>query len=159
MRSKKYLLIKIALVLFLVIYLTLIYTADHAKNISMDAITSSMETDSTITQLVKRDRADLKHFYQISDNDTEGFFFYKAASPMSVDEILIVKAANKSQANAFLESMESHLASQKNVFGGYGTDQMALLGNAITETRGNYAYYMCGADAASWRETFLSLIS
>lgn len=159
MKSKKYLLIKIALVLFLVIYLTMIYTADHAKNISMDEITVSMEKNSAITALLKRDRADLKHFYQISDNDTDGFFFYKAASPMSVDEILIVKAENKSQANAFLENMEAHLASQKNVFGGYGTDQMALLGNAITETRGNYAYYICGADAASWRDTFLSLIS
>ena len=55
--------------------------------------------------------------------------------------------------------MEAHLESQKNVFGGYGTDQMALLGDAVVETRGNYAFYMCGPKASVWREDLLSLIS
>lgn len=159
MKSKKYLFTKIALVAFLLVYLVILYTADMAKDVSMDDIAASMEKDSHITALQKRERADLKHFYQIADSDTEGYFFYKAVSPMSVEEILIVKGKNKDQAAAFLENMEAHLASQKNVFGGYGTDQMALLGDAVVETRGNYAFYMCGPNAAVWRESFLSLIS
>ncbi len=159
MKSKKYLFIKIALISFLLVYLAFLYTADRANDIPMEEIAASMEQDTDITALQKRERADLKHFYQISDGDTKGYFFYKAVSPMSVEEILIVKGRDKNQAAAFLENMESHLASQKNVFGGYGTDQMALLGDAVVETRGNYAFYMCGPKSSVWRENLLSLIS
>ena len=36
--------------------------------------------------------------------------------------------------------------------------QMALLNNAAVGKKGNYVYYMCGADAQSWRSAFLDLI-
>ena len=69
-----------------------------------------------------------------------------------------MKAKNSGQAATLLESAQSHLSSQKNVFEGYGTDQMALLNNAAVGKKGNYVYYMCGADAHSWQHAFLSLI-
>ena len=69
-----------------------------------------------------------------------------------------MKAIDSTQAAELLESANSHLSSQKQVFEGYGTDQMALLNNAVTGKKGNYVYYMCGADAQGWRSAFLSLI-
>ncbi|MDO4338556.1 MAG: DUF4358 domain-containing protein [Eubacteriales bacterium] len=156
--NKKHLLIKILMVLFLVCYLGLLYTSDNAKNIPIDQISAAMEETSSVTALSKKGRVDLKRFYQIEEKDTDGYFFYKAESPMAVDEILIVKAPDRGQADSFLEAVRSHLSSQKNIFEGYGTDQMALLNNAVTERRGNYVYYMCGADAAAWRKKLLSLI-
>lgn len=156
--NKKHLLIKILMVLFLVVYLGLLYTSDSARDIPIDKISAAMEESSSITSLSKEGRVDLKRFYQIEEKDTDGYFFYKAESPMAVEEILIVKASDKSQADSFLEAARGHLSSQKNIFEGYGTDQMALLNNAIVESRGNYVYYMCGADAAAWRKIFLSLI-
>ena len=77
---------------------------------------------------------------------------------MAVEEICIMKANDNDQAAALLESANSHLSSQTQVFEGYGTDQMALLNNAVVGKKGNYVYYMCGADAQNWRLTFLSLI-
>ncbi len=65
MRSKKYLFIKIGMVAFLAIYLFLIYTSDSAKDIPMEEITSSMESDETVTSLEKRGRTDLKRYYQL----------------------------------------------------------------------------------------------
>ena len=150
--------IKASLVILLVVYLTLLYTADNAKNIPIEQITASMESDETITSLNKEERTDLKHYYQVDERDIDGYFFYKAASPMAVEEICIMKAKNSGQAATLLESAQSHLSSQKNVFEGYGTDQMALLNNALVGKKGNYVYYMCGADAASWRSAFLALI-
>lgn len=152
------LIIKTAMVVFLTIYLGCLYMSDNAKNVPMDTITASMEQNHQITMLQKRDRTDLKRFYQIEDSATEGYMFYKAASPMSVDEILIVKAPDRATAEAFLGSAEAHLESQKRIFEGYGTDQMALLNEAVVESRGNYVYYMCGADSALWRQAFLSQI-
>lgn len=146
------------MVLFLVVYLFLLYRADYAGNVPMEQITAAMEQDDTITSLEKESRIELRRFYQINDTDTDGYFFYKAASPMAVEEAFIVKAQNKAQADSFLTAAEAHLSGQKQIFEGYGTDQMALLNEAYVESRGNYVYYFCGKDASSWRQTFLSLI-
>ena len=158
MKNKKSLIIKSTMVILLAVYLILLYRADYAKDVSMDTIAQSMEKYDAITQLGQEDRVQLKRCYQINDTDTDGYFFYKSASPMAVEEAFIVKAKDKSQAESFLTAAQDHLSSQKNIFGGYGTDQMALLNKAEVGSKGNYVYYFCGEDASSWRQAFLSLI-
>lgn len=158
MKNYRSLIIKTSMILFLTIYLGCLYMSDNAKNVSMDTITASMIQNQQVASLQKRDRADLKRFYQIEESATDGYLFYKALSPMSVDEVLIVKAPNRTTAELFLENAESHLESQKRIFEGYGTDQMALLNEAVVESRGNYVFYMCGADSALLRQAFLSQI-
>ncbi len=158
MKNYLHIMIKSGFILSLVVYLAALYSSDSAKNVPMDTIAQSMEQDASITSLNKEDRTDLKHYYQTDDRSIDGYFFYKAASPMAVEEICIMKAKDSTQAAELLESANSHLSSQKQVFEGYGTDQMALLNNAVTGKKGNYVYYMCGADAQSWHSAFLSLI-
>ena len=85
-------------------------------------------------------------------------YIRKAASPMAVEEVFVVKAASAADAESFLEAAQTHLENQKNVFEGYGTDQMALLGDAAVEKRGRYVWYFCGANAQELRQTLLSLI-
>lgn len=130
MKINKHILIKTGLVILLVIYLTALYSSDNARNIPMDQIAQSMEKDQAIIALNKETRADLKRYYQTEERDIDGFFFYKASSPMAVEEICIMKAKDRAQAQILLENAQAHLSSQKNVFEGYGTDQMALLNNA-----------------------------
>ena len=79
---------------------------------------------------------------------------------MSVDEVLVVKANSSSEAGAYLEAAQAqaHLESQKNIFEGYGTDQMALLGEASVEKRGAYVWYFCGENAQELRQALLSMI-
>lgn len=160
-RNKKFdthFIIKSAMVIFLVIYLGALYNSDNAKNIPVDQIAQVLEQEQSITSLNQEGRTDLKHYYQTDDRDLDGYFFYKSASPMAVEEISIMKAQNRGQADSLLQSAQAHLSSQKQVFEGYGTDQMSLLNNAVVGKKGNYVYYMCGADAQSWRSAFLDLI-
>ena len=158
MKNYLHIFIKGAFVLFLIAYLTVLYTSDSAKNVPMEQIAQTMEQDSDITSLNKEARSDLKHYYQTDDRNIDGYFFYKAASPMAVEEICIMKATDNTQANTLLENANAHLSSQKQVFEGYGTDQMALLNNAVVGKKGNYVYYMCGTDAQNWHTAFLSMI-
>lgn len=158
MKVNKSLFIKAGMVVFLSVYLLLLYTSDNARNVPMEEIASEMVADTSITTLDKRGRSDLKRYYSIDEGDVDGYLFYKAASPMSVDEVFIVKAYNKAQATSLLESAEAHLEAQKKVFEGYGTDQMALLNNAVVEKKGNYVCYICGSDASRLQAEFLSLI-
>lgn len=144
MKNYLHIFIKGAFVLFLIAYLTVLYTSDSAKNVPMEQIAQTMEQDSDITSLNKEARSDLKHYYQTDDRNIDGYFFYKAT--------------DNTQANTLLENANAHLSGQKQVFEGYGTDQMALLNNAVVGKKGNYVYYMCGADAQNWRTAFLSMI-
>lgn len=146
------------MVLFLSVYLILLYTSDSAKNVPMDEISAEMVADTSISVLKKRGRTDLRRYYQVDEASVDGYLFYKAESPMSVDEIFIVKALNKTQAATLLESAQNHLDAQKKIFEGYGTDQMALLNSAVVEKKGNYVYYICGSNASELRSSFLSLI-
>ena len=152
------LIIKTAMVIFLVVYLGRLYVSDYAADVSMDKIQAALEKVSGVSDLDQPGVSGLRRFYQIDDSDIDSYFFRKAASPMSVDEVLVVKAKSSSEAAAYLEAAQAHLESQKNIFEGYGTDQMALLGEASVEKRGAYVWYFCGENAQKLRQALLSLI-
>ena len=151
------LIIKSVMVIFLVVHGRL-YVSDYAADVSMDKISAALEQVSGVTDLSEPGVSGLRRFYQIDENDIDSYFFRKAASPMSVDEVLVVKANSSSEASAYLEAAQAHLESQKNIFEGYGTDQMALLGEASVEKRGAYVWYFCGENAQELRQALLSMI-
>ena len=150
--------LKSVMVIFLVVYLGRLYVCDYAADVSMDKISAALEQVSGVTDLSEPGVSGLRRFYQIDENDIDSYFFRKAASPMSVDEVLVVKANSSSEAGAYLEAAQAHLESQKNIFEGYGTDQMALLGEASVEKRGAYVWYFCGENAQELRQALLSMI-
>ena len=152
------LILKSVMVIFLVVYLGRLYVSDYAADVSMDKISAALEQVSGVTDLSEPGVSGLRRFYQIDENDIDSYFFRKAASPMSVDEVLVVKANSSSEAGAYLEAAQAHLESQKNMFEGYGTDQMALLGEASVEKRGAYVWYFCGENAQELRQALLSMI-
>lgn len=152
------LIIKSVMVIFLVVYLGRLYVSDYAADVSMDKISAALEQVSGVTDLSEPGVSGLRRFYQIDENDIDSYFFRKAASPMSVDEVLVVKANSSSEAGAYLEAAQAHLESQKNIFEGYGTDQMALRGEASVEKRGAYVWYFCGENAQELRQALLSMI-
>ena len=74
------------MVILLTAYLLTLYLSDSAANIPMENIAASMEAKCPdITSLGKCGRVDLKRFYQIEESAAEGYFFYKAPSPMAVE--------------------------------------------------------------------------
>ena len=152
------LILKFVMVIFLVVSLGRLYVSDYAADVSMDKISAALEQVSGVTDLSEPGVSGLRRFYQIDENDIDSYFFRKAASPMSVDEVLVVKANSSSEASAYLEAAQAHLESQKNIFEGYGTDQMALLGEASVEKRGAYVWYFCGENAQELRQALLSMI-
>lgn len=144
--------------MFLAVYLGFLCTRGWAKDIPIDEIASKMEQDKTITTMEKCGARQLRRFYGLETGKLEGYVFYKAESPMSVDEFLAVKADSPKAAEDVLDSAEKHLKEQKKSFEGYGVSQTALLAEAAVETRGNYVLYASGSHAQQWRKEFLELI-
>lgn len=150
--------IKAGTILFLAVYLIFLCRIDSAKDIPLSEIAEVMGKEDSVTALEKCGDTQLRKFYGIDASKIEGYFFYKAESPMSVDEILIIKARDKAQAEDYLESAETHLQSQKKSFEGYGVTQTALLNEAIVECRGNYVFYAAGEKAEQWKKEFVALV-
>lgn len=157
-RNQIHIAIKVCFVCIFLGYALLLIFSDRAKDVPLDKISTYMTTNAKFTDMEACKKTELMRFYHLQESDTEGYFFYRNPSTMSVDEILIVKCASKAKAKEVLQAMDAHLDSQKGIFDGYGTDQIGLLNNAVVETKGNYAIYMCGKDASKWRTLFLSQI-
>ena len=106
--------------MFLAAYLVFLCTRGWAKDVPIEEIASKMEQDKTITSLEKCGARQLRRFYGLEAGNLEGYVFYKAESPMSVDEFLVVKAESPKEAEDVLDSAEKHLEEQKKSFEGYG---------------------------------------
>lgn len=150
--------VKAGTLVFLTVYLGFLCTRGWARDIPIDRIASELERDETITSMEKCGARELSRFYGLETGDLEGYFFYKAESPMSVDEFLVVKAESPQGAEEILDSAEKHLEEQKKSFEGYGVSQTKLLSEAAVEIRGNYVLYASGNYAQQWRKEFLDLI-
>lgn len=157
-REKLHIIIKAIFSIVLLGYIVTLCLSDSAKDVPMKDITATMTEKADLEGLNQCGKTELIRFYGLQEKNLKGFFFYKAPSPMAVDEILIVKSASKTEASQVLETMQARLDSQKNIFEGYGTDQIALLNNAVVASKGNYSFYMCGKNVSKWRDLFLSLI-
>lgn len=151
-------LVKGALVAVLLVYLVVIYRGDSARDCSIEEITAEMEREPELDSLQKKGGIDLKRYIGLDEAAYDGFFFYKAESPMDVEELLIIKAKDNSQLEAIEESLEEHIKNQKKSFEGYGAEQTALLNEAVIETRGDYAFLAVGAEAGQWKEHFVDFI-
>ncbi|MEY8276820.1 DUF4358 domain-containing protein [Blautia marasmi] len=151
-------LVKAGALVFLALYLGFLCTRGWAKDIPIDEIAAKMEQDQTITTMEKCGARELRRFYGLEAKNLEGYFFYKAESPMSVDEFLVVKTDSPQGAEEVLDRAEVHLEEQKNSFEGYGVSQTALLSEAAVETRGSYVLYASGKYAQQWKKEFLDLI-
>ncbi|HIR91945.1 MAG TPA: DUF4358 domain-containing protein [Candidatus Egerieimonas intestinavium] len=150
--------VKVGLVLLLLIYLIVIYRGDGARDCSIEEITAEMEQDSDLTALQKKSGIDLKRYIGIDEASYDGFLFYKAESPMAVEELLIVKVKEQSQLSDLQESLEEHVENQKKSFEGYGAEQTALLNEAIIDTRGNFAFLAVGEKADAWKTRYVDFI-
>ena len=115
--------VKAGTLVFLTVYLGFLCTRGWARDIPIDKIASELERDETITSMEKCGARELSRFYGLETGDLEGYFFYKAESPMSVDEFLVVKAESPQGAEEILDSAEKHLEEQKKSFEGYGVSQ------------------------------------
>ena len=84
---------------------------------------------------------------------------YKSGSPMSVDELLIIKTKEDSQRAAVESAMRRHVRSQMKSFEGYGTAQIALLKAKIMDTEGPYVFLAISDDAEKWKKAFDDIIN
>ena len=81
---------------------------------------------------------------------------YFPITNMDAEELLILKLADPSQAEAAAAAIQERNQSQINVYEGYAPEQYALCEDAVIDVQGNYILYVVHKDAdridAAFRE-------
>lgn len=159
-RRKDYsgLIVKVFFVAFLVIYLGVLCMRGYAKDVSISQIQKDFENENLLDGIDEMKDKDLRRYFGIEGKECEGYFYYKAESPMVVDELLVLKAKSVQDAERFKESVTKRLDNQLESFEGYGVTQTAQLKKAYAQAEGIYVIYMAGDQAGRWKSAFESAI-
>lgn len=138
--------LKYAMVLVIFVYIVILLVrqggdapmADVEKNVLKAISTKGMEEAGT---------QDLKRYYGLNANDYEDMLLYLPDDVMSVNELLIIRLKDKSQADGVRDAAQKRLDTQRESFEGYGAEQTKLITSAILEARGQYVFLVVGKEA------------
>ena len=92
-------------------------------------------TEEGMTQGTTQDR---KRYYGLNAQDYDGGALYIPNKVTSVNELLIIKLKDESQAEQVEAAAKERLKTQKTSFEGYGAKQTKLLESAVLDTKGEY---------------------
>ena len=132
----------VLLVLFLVLQFTgnrqsATPFADMSKAVSDAAVKDNMQAGDN--QMIRR-------LYKLDPAEYEGMLLYYPSTNMGAEELLLIKLADPSQAEAAEAAIMQRWEAQRNVFEGYAVDPYELLGHYQLLVRGNYILYITAED-------------
>ncbi len=148
--------LRVGLVVALVVVIVLTQVGKADSDTSIEEVGSAVVSEISMDDMEESTNRMFKKFYGLTASDYDGVILYAPASYMDVDELLIVRLKDDSQADEVTEAIETRLETQKNSFEGYGVEQTALLDKAVLDVQGNYILYVVGDDAAKADQAFRS---
>lgn len=126
---------------------------------SPDTVLSAVISELDMTKMQEAPTQTVKRLYGINPSDYEACILYYPVTNMDVDEMLLVRLADVSQAEPLQAAVKERLARQKHTFENYGPSQMALLnGHTVLERRGDYLFFVVNANADAARAAFVKAL-
>lgn len=139
--------LKYAIVVVFIVYIEMLLAQEGSGDIPVKTIREKIMEVTKEDGMAKGTTQDLKKYYGLNADDYDGVMLYIPNDVMSVNEILVVKLKDKSQAEEVEEAAEKRLDTQKTSFEGYGVEQTKLINSAILESRGYYVLLTISEDA------------
>jgi hypothetical protein len=155
---KKVIMAQVGAVLLLVLIIVLLLWQKEPADISLDVVEEQMGFDTSSYAMEKAGTMRLKRAFGINGADYDEVLYYTPSNTMSVEEFLMIKVENEGQLESIRNAMESRLETQQKAFDGYGTDQMALLEDAVIYQTGPYICFLVSEDANQWRDTIKTIL-
>lgn len=132
-RLKKLTYIQYIICGLLVIFILGILLSGHAKNVSFETVQQNIVSCEGINTLKKGTARDMRKNLDLDESLFDWSIYYCGNGLMDVSELLIVKSDNSAALETAEKAVASRLDAQKTNFDGYGTNQIDLLGHAITK--------------------------
>lgn len=153
--KKYYTHIKIALVVFLLVFIIADMCRDGISKAKIETVTADTVKAAGMEELSPAENRMVKRFYGLNPNDYEGAVLYAPQDNMDVHELFIVKLKDVSQKEEVEAAIQERLDTQMKSFEGYGAEQVALLNKHVLVVKGNYVFYMVGEKAKDAQAAFL----
>lgn len=137
----------------------LIFSAGSASSVSNanpQDVWNAVYQSADITNMQSAPNQIIKRFYGIDPSDYEFCALYYPLSNMDVDELLVVKYRDASQAESLIKAAEARLAGQKSVFESYGVGQMESLTNhSLIDSRSGFVIFAVNPKDSEIHEAFI----
>lgn len=133
-------------------------TAPH-KDIPIEELEAQAAPFLKEGQAQKGDGRMIRRFYGLNPADFEGAVLYYPSTNMGVEELLLLKLSDASQAEGAEAAIAARLAAQKESFDGYGVEQTDMLNNhAAVEVRGRYVLFTVSENSQKIQKAFLDAL-
>lgn len=146
--------VKYVLLIFLFLFVAGLVQEEGISDADIGDVAKKVAEAADMTDLSAADNRTVKRLYGIDVNEYEGVALYVSDSNMKVEEILIVKLQDVSQAEGVEDAVRSRVETQKNSFEGYGAEQCKLLDDSVVDVQGNYILFVVNGKAGKADEAF-----
>lgn len=151
--------LKYLMVLVFLAYIVFLVSRESADDVPVKTLQENVMKAGTEEGMTKGTTQDLKRYYGLNAQDYDGVALYIPNDVMSVNELLIIKLKDESQAEQVEAAAKERLKTQKTSFEGYGAKQTKLLESAVLDTKGEYVllarFRKCGRDGRRISEKFV----
>ena len=148
--------IRYGMLMLLVVFIVALLGADKTSETKIETVEKAVEKEVPLTGMHSVQSQMVKRLYGLNVNDYEGVVLYISDSNMGAEELLIVKLADTSQAEAVESAVQTRIENQENSFEGYGEEQYQLLQEHVLEVEGNYVFFMVHKEAQKAQKAFLN---
>ena len=148
--------IRYGMLMLLVVFILALLGADKTSETKIETVEKAVEKEVPLTGMHSVQSQMVKRLYGLNVNDYEGVVLYISDSNMGAEELLIVKLADTSQAEAVESAVQTRIENQENSFEGYGVEQYQLLQEHVLDVEGNYVFFMVHKEAQKAQKAFLN---
>ena len=148
--------IRYGMLMLLVVFIVALLGADKTSETKIETVEKAVEKEVPLTGMHSVQSQMVKRLYGLNVNDYEGVVLYISDSNMGAEELLIVKLADTSQAEAVESAVQTRIENQENSFEGYGVEQYQLLQEHVLDVEGNYVFFMVHKEAHKAQKAFLN---
>ncbi len=151
--------VRIGMTILLLIFIIFLQLGDRVSAAAIEDVEAAVIASISVDSMEKSTDRMFKKFYGLDPADYEAVVLYAPKTNMDVQELLIIKLSDTSQAEAVESAILSRLESQENTFEGYAPEQYAMLeDHHVLDIRGNYVLYIVHEDAGAADSAFKSAL-
>lgn len=146
--------VKYVLIILLVVFISSLLADDNISKAKIDNVTKAVANKLKDDSLSPAANRMVKRLYGLNPGDYDGISVYISDSNMKVEEFLLVKLKDTSQADAVQAAAKARLDRQLESFEGYGPEQCKLLKDHILDVQGNYILFVVHKNAKAADKAF-----
>ena len=150
--------IQILSVAVLVLFILALVQEETPVDLTLSEVEEMLLEKTELEGMTASDSLRFKRAYGLNAEDYEWVLYYEPETTMDVSELLIVKILGSDQAATVSAAMESRISQQENNFDGYGTDQLAILEDAIVYSNDMYVCLLISADSRTLMEAVRDIV-